>query len=51
MLVFNRGDVLFRRYDCGMAEFLARMMRGGFSECPLEDDTLWERGEASWEKR
>jgi hypothetical protein len=51
VLVFNRGDVLFRRYDCGMAEFLTRMMRGGFPECPLEDDTLWERGEASWEKR
>ncbi|MFJ5850820.1 hypothetical protein [Streptomyces sp. NPDC092903] len=51
VLVFNRGDGLFRRYDCGMAEFLTRMMRGDFPECPLEDDTLWERGEASWEKR
>ncbi|TGZ12410.1 hypothetical protein DV517_75050 [Streptomyces sp. S816] len=51
VLVFNRSDNLFRRYDCGMAEFLTRMMRGSFPECPLEDDTVWERGEASWEKR
>ncbi|MFC9931901.1 hypothetical protein [Streptomyces sp. NPDC127190] len=51
VLAFNRGDGLFRRYDCGMAEFLTRMMRGDFPECPLDDDTLWERGEARWEKR
>lgn len=50
VLVFNRGDALFRRYDCGMAEFLTRVMLGDFPECPLGDDTLWGRAEASWER-
>jgi hypothetical protein len=51
VLVFNRDDDLFSRYDCGMAEFLTRVMRGDFPECPLGNVTLWELGEASWKKR
>ncbi|POX52531.1 SMI1/KNR4 family protein [Streptomyces sp. Ru71] len=50
VLVFNRGKIEFSRYDCGMAEFLTRLLRGEFPECPLGDVTLWERGEAAFKK-
>ncbi|MBJ6641019.1 hypothetical protein H4K36_29825 [Streptomyces sp. DHE7-1] len=30
VLVFNRGEIRFTRYDCGMAEFLTRVLRGEF---------------------
>lgn len=33
-------------YDCGMAEFIVRLLVGNFSECPLSVTTLWRRGEA-----
>lgn len=28
-------------FDCGMVEFLNRMMRAEFDECPLSDASLW----------
>lgn len=41
VLVSNRGDSLWRRYDCGMVEFLLRTLRADFDECPLSDLSLW----------
>ncbi|MFF7775146.1 SMI1/KNR4 family protein [Streptomyces tanashiensis] len=41
VLVHNRGDNLWRRYDCGMVEFLVRVLRADFEECPLGDLSLW----------
>ncbi|MEU6982217.1 hypothetical protein ABZ946_02150 [Streptomyces sp. NPDC046324] len=46
VLVRNRDDDLWRRYDCGMVEFLARVLRGEFDECPLGDLSLWGRQSA-----
>lgn len=41
VLVVHRGDSLWRRYDCGMVEFLARLLRSGFDACPLSGTDLW----------
>jgi hypothetical protein len=41
VLVYNRGDSLWRRYDCGMVEFLVRVLRADFDNCPLGDLSLW----------
>ncbi|CAM5455586.1 hypothetical protein GCM10010329_33440 [Streptomyces spiroverticillatus] len=30
-------------FECGMARFLTRMMRGEFEECPLGHESLWNR--------
>ncbi|MFF8382025.1 hypothetical protein ACF07V_38700 [Streptomyces sp. NPDC015661] len=46
VLVRNRDDDLWRRYDCGMVAFLVRVLRAEFDECPLGDLTLWGRGPA-----
>ncbi|MFD0075022.1 hypothetical protein ACFVIY_21590 [Streptomyces sp. NPDC127166] len=46
VLVRNRDDDLWRRYDCGMVEFLVRVLRGEFDECPLGDLALWGRPSA-----
>ncbi|MFE5022086.1 SMI1/KNR4 family protein [Streptomyces sp. NPDC056656] len=48
VLVYNRGDGLWRRYDCGMAEFLARVLRADFDACPLGDLSLWGRTPATF---
>lgn len=41
VLVRKRGDGLWRRYDCGMVEFLVSTLGGDFDECPLGDLSLW----------
>lgn len=41
VLVMNRDDSLWRRYECGMVEFLARILRRDFAECPLGALSLW----------
>ncbi|UYQ65015.1 SMI1/KNR4 family protein [Streptomyces peucetius] len=46
VLVFNRDDALWRRYDCGMTEFLVRVLRADFDECPLGDLSLWGKESA-----
>ncbi|MCZ4103020.1 SMI1/KNR4 family protein [Streptomyces sp. H39-C1] len=46
VLVRNRDDGLWRRYDCGMVEFLARTLLGKFAECPLGDLSLWAKRSA-----
>ncbi|NYE39362.1 hypothetical protein [Streptomyces fulvorobeus] len=43
VLVRSRGDNLWSRYDCGMAEFLVRVLRADFPACPLSDLSLWGR--------
>ena len=35
VLVVTRGDAIWRRYDCGMVEFLTRTLQGDFDHCPL----------------
>lgn len=41
VLVYNRGQGAWRRYDCGMVEFLVRVLRAEFPVCPLSDLSLW----------
>ncbi len=48
VLVCNRDDHLWRRYDVGMARFLVRVMRGEFDECPLGGLVLWDKGGAKF---
>ncbi|GGL80179.1 hypothetical protein GCM10010129_24780 [Streptomyces fumigatiscleroticus] len=33
-------------YDCGMADFLLRLLRADFAACPVSDATLWGAGAA-----
>ncbi|MEU9340301.1 hypothetical protein AB0D74_03630 [Streptomyces sp. NPDC048278] len=35
------GDSRWKLFDCGMVDFLVRMMRAEFDECPLGDASLW----------
>lgn len=48
VLVCARDDDLWRRYDCGMAEFLSRVLRADFDECPLGDLSLWGKTPAKF---
>lgn len=41
VLVWCRGDAMWRRYDCGMVEFLLRVLRADFDDCPLSGGHLW----------
>lgn len=43
VLVYERGDAIWRRYDCGMVEFLVRVLRAEFPACPLSGLSLWGR--------
>ncbi|KUM76303.1 SMI1/KNR4 family protein [Streptomyces sp. ISL-22] len=51
VLVYKRGEGLWRRYDCGMVQFLVRVLRAEFDECPLGDLSLWGRGSATFLNR
>lgn len=33
-------------YECGMTEFLVRVLRADFDECPVSNATLWGEGTA-----
>ncbi|MGW5640271.1 hypothetical protein [Streptomyces sp. NPDC003832] len=33
-------------HECGMTEFVARVLEGDFAECPLSVSTLWQKGSA-----
>jgi hypothetical protein len=33
-------------YECGMTEFIKRILQGDFTECPLSVTTLWRKGTA-----
>ncbi|MGW5658907.1 SMI1/KNR4 family protein [Streptomyces sp. NPDC003758] len=48
VLVRNRDDNLWSRYDCGMVEFLSRMLRADFDECPLGGLSLWGKQPATF---
>jgi len=48
VLVYNRGDSLWRRYDCGMVAFLVRSLRADFPDLPFGDVSFWGRGSASY---
>ncbi|OEJ97931.1 hypothetical protein J116_007935 [Streptomyces thermolilacinus SPC6] len=37
------GEPPWALFDCGMAEFITRMMLGRFDDCPLGDASLWKR--------
>jgi hypothetical protein len=41
VLVRSRDGNLWSRYDCGMAEFLVRILRADFADCPLSGVSLW----------
>lgn len=41
VLVHDRNANLWRRYDCGMVEFLVHVLRAEFESCPLGDRSLW----------
>ncbi|MFY1577485.1 hypothetical protein ACN26Z_21560 [Verrucosispora sp. WMMD703] len=41
VLVWNRDDTAWRRYDCGMVEFLRRVLEAEFEECPLSGTNVW----------
>ncbi|MFF8960257.1 SMI1/KNR4 family protein [Streptomyces sp. NPDC014894] len=42
VVVWERhGSPTWKVYDMGMAEFLRRVFRRGFPECPLSDLSLW----------
>lgn len=49
-LVFNRGEMRFSRYECGMAKFLTHLLQGAFPECPLSDHTLWAQAAAAFKQ-
>lgn len=48
VLVRSRGDDLWSRYDCGMVEFLVRVMQADFAHCPLSDVSLWGVDQAAF---
>ncbi|MGX1480196.1 UNVERIFIED_CONTAM: hypothetical protein RKD50_009004 [Streptomyces canus] len=35
------GDSRWALFDCGMVDFLVKMMRAEFDDCPLGDASLW----------
>ncbi|MET8305633.1 hypothetical protein [Micromonospora sp. NPDC005173] len=51
VVVYKRNGSLWSRYDCGMVEFLVRVLRADFPECPLGGLFLWGVSEAAFEKR
>jgi hypothetical protein len=48
VLLYNRGKAIWRRYDCGMVEFLVRHLEGDFPTCPLGDVHLFGRRRATF---
>ncbi|RKR93016.1 hypothetical protein BDK92_7519 [Micromonospora pisi] len=48
VLLYNRGKAIWRRYDCGMVEFLVRHLEGDFPTCPLGDVGLFGRRRATF---
>ena len=44
VVVWGRGEARWTEYACGMMEFLCRLFRAEFDECPLGDVSLWGVG-------
>ncbi|WP_175412326.1 SMI1/KNR4 family protein [Streptomyces sp. TRM64462] len=40
LAVYSRGDAAWSVYHCGMVEFLVKLLRGEFTECPISDTSL-----------
>jgi hypothetical protein len=41
VIVWNQDEAQWFEYKCGMSEFLCRVFRGDFDECPLGGIPLW----------
>jgi hypothetical protein len=39
----RHGTPYWAMFDCGMVDFIRRLMLGEFDECPLSDASLWRR--------
>ncbi|WP_174514828.1 hypothetical protein [Streptacidiphilus anmyonensis] len=37
------GESHWAMFDCGMVQFITRMMLGQFDDCPLGNASLWKR--------
>lgn len=48
VLVYDRDESLWSRYDCGVVEFIARVLRADFDDCPLGGLDLWGRQSATF---
>ncbi|MET7492662.1 SMI1/KNR4 family protein [Streptomyces sp900116325] len=46
VVVYNRGDDAWHVVDCGVVEFLVRILRAEFDELPLSGTPLWGEGSA-----
>ncbi|MET9652140.1 SMI1/KNR4 family protein [Streptomyces sp. NPDC006460] len=42
--VYNRNDLTWVVYGCTMADFILRILRADFAECPLSDESLFGVG-------
>ncbi|KRV46623.1 hypothetical protein AQ490_12185 [Wenjunlia vitaminophila] len=51
VLVRNRGSHEWRRYECGMVEFLRRTLQGELDSNPLGDLALWRNQRAKFLSR
>ncbi|PJE97224.1 hypothetical protein CUT44_13725 [Streptomyces carminius] len=40
LAVYERGDGVWKIYDCGMVEFLVKLLQEEFTECPISDTSL-----------
>ncbi|MET7810458.1 SMI1/KNR4 family protein [Streptomyces sp. NPDC005395] len=41
VIVWSRGDAVWRKYECGMLEFLGQVLRADLPSNPLGDEALW----------
>ena len=41
VVVWNQDDARWIKFPCGMVEFICRLFRADFSECPLGGVSLW----------
>ena len=48
VLAWSRDERLWSRYECGVAEFIVRVLRADFPGCPLSDLSLWGRRTAKY---
>ncbi|MFD6415741.1 hypothetical protein [Streptomyces sp. NPDC060194] len=51
VLVYQRNDSLWSRYDCGMVEFLVRNFRADLPENPLGGTFLWDVSAVTFQPR
>jgi len=41
VLIVKRDDAIWRRYECGTVEFLARTLQADFDKCPVSGTDMW----------